>query len=221
MAALAAMVLFAGCANNQEGGTVVGAITGGIIGNQFGKGGGKVASTLAGAVVGGIVGNEIGRSLDQRDRELARQAEYDAWETGPPRPAGALAQSQQRPLRRGHRRGLLRPRWLALPQLPAPRLHRRPRADHARHRLPQPRRHLDPSRLKPAGGVRPSGSDTVPLAILSHPSLPPRPSRPLLRRAEQTAHLIAITYLSRVLGPLDPAWFAAWFVILFSLRACG
>ena len=84
-AALAVMVLFAGCANNQEGGTVVGAITGGIIGNQFGKGGGKVASTLAGAVVGGIVGNEIGRSLDQRDRELARQAEYDALGAGPPR----------------------------------------------------------------------------------------------------------------------------------------
>ena len=85
MAALAATVLFAGCANNQDGGTVVGAIAGGVIGNQFGKGGGKVASTLAGAVVGGIVGNEIGRSLDQRDRELAAQAEFDAWERGPPR----------------------------------------------------------------------------------------------------------------------------------------
>jgi surface antigen len=84
-AALAATLLFTGCANNQDGGTVVGAIAGGIIGNQFGKGSGKVAATLAGAVVGGIVGNEIGRSLDQRDRELARQAEYDAWERGPPR----------------------------------------------------------------------------------------------------------------------------------------
>ena len=84
-AALAASVLLAACANNQEGGTAIGAITGAIVGNQFGKGSGKVAATLAGAVVGGIVGNEIGRSLDQRDRELARQAEYDAWETGPPR----------------------------------------------------------------------------------------------------------------------------------------
>lgn len=83
--ALAATLGFAACANNQDGGTVVGAITGGIIGNQFGKGGGRVAATLAGAVVGGIVGNEIGRSLDERDRELARQAEFDAWERGPPR----------------------------------------------------------------------------------------------------------------------------------------
>jgi surface antigen len=84
-AALAATLLFAACANKEEGGTVIGAITGGIIGNQFGKGSGKVAATMAGAVVGGIVGNEIGRSLDQRDRELARQAEFDAWERGPPR----------------------------------------------------------------------------------------------------------------------------------------
>ena len=86
-AAIAVMLATSGCADmsKQDGGTVVGAITGGIIGNQFGKGGGRVAATLAGAVVGGIVGNEIGRSLDQRDRELAMQAEYDAWERGPPR----------------------------------------------------------------------------------------------------------------------------------------
>ena len=48
------------------------------------SGGGKVAATLAGAVIGGIVGNEIGRKLDDRDRQLAREAEYDAWERGPP-----------------------------------------------------------------------------------------------------------------------------------------
>ncbi len=84
-ALFSALLLVTACANNQEGGTAIGAITGGIIGNQFGKGSGKVAATLAGAVVGGIVGNEIGRSLDQRDRELAAQAEFDAWERGAPR----------------------------------------------------------------------------------------------------------------------------------------
>ena len=86
--ALAATLAMAACGpdvSNQDTGTVVGAIAGGVLGNQFGKGSGKVAATLAGAVVGGIVGNEIGRSLDQRDRELARQAEYDAWERGPAR----------------------------------------------------------------------------------------------------------------------------------------
>ena len=46
----------------------------------------------------------------QRDRELARQAEFDAWERGLLRPSGALAQSRQRPLRRGHRRRALQAR---------------------------------------------------------------------------------------------------------------
>jgi surface antigen len=87
LAALAASLALSACGpdgpTKGDTGTVVGAIAGGVIGNQFGRGGGRVAATLAGAVVGGIVGNEIGRSLDQRDRELARQAEYDAWESGP------------------------------------------------------------------------------------------------------------------------------------------
>jgi surface antigen len=89
LAAAAGMALVASfglsaCATKEEGGTAIGAIAGGIIGNQFGRGSGKVAATMAGAVIGGIVGNSIGRDLDARDRELARQAEYDAWERGPP-----------------------------------------------------------------------------------------------------------------------------------------
>ena len=71
-----------GCETNQDTGTLVGAVAGGVIGNQFGKGGGRAAATLAGAVIGGIAGNEIGRKLDKRDRELAQQAEFDAWERG-------------------------------------------------------------------------------------------------------------------------------------------
>jgi surface antigen len=82
--ALVGSLALMGCETNQDAGTVTGAVVGGIIGNQFGSGGGRVAATLAGAVVGGIVGNEIGRKLDDRDRQLAREAEYDAWERGPP-----------------------------------------------------------------------------------------------------------------------------------------
>jgi surface antigen len=82
--AVVASLSLGACANNEESGTAIGAITGGIIGNQFGKGSGKVAATLAGAVIGGIVGNAIGKDLDARDRELAREAEYDAWERGAP-----------------------------------------------------------------------------------------------------------------------------------------
>ncbi len=52
VAALAASMLLAGCETRQDTGTLVGAVAGGLIGNQFGKGGGRVAATLAGAVVG-------------------------------------------------------------------------------------------------------------------------------------------------------------------------
>jgi surface antigen len=83
MALLASLGLSA-CETKQDAGTAVGAITGAIIGNQFGKGSGKVVATFAGAVIGGIVGSSIGKDLDDRDRMLARQAEYDAWESGSP-----------------------------------------------------------------------------------------------------------------------------------------
>jgi surface antigen len=35
-------------------------------------------------VVGGIVGNEVGRQLDERDRQMAAAAEYQALEYGQP-----------------------------------------------------------------------------------------------------------------------------------------
>jgi surface antigen len=68
--------------NKADTGMVVGAVAGGILGNQIGKGGGNIAATAIGAVVGGIVGSEIGRSLDKQDRMLAQEAEFDALERG-------------------------------------------------------------------------------------------------------------------------------------------
>lgn len=68
--------------NKADTGLAVGAVAGGILGNQIGKGSGRVAATAIGAVIGGIVGSEIGRSMDQQDRMLAQQAEFDALERG-------------------------------------------------------------------------------------------------------------------------------------------
>jgi surface antigen len=68
--------------NKSDGGMIVGAAAGGIIGNQVGRGKGNILATVAGAVVGGIVGSEIGRGLDQRDREFAQKAELSALERG-------------------------------------------------------------------------------------------------------------------------------------------
>lgn len=66
----------------REGiGTVAGALAGGVIGNQIGSGSGQVIATAVGAVAGGLIGMEVGRALDERDRQLAMQAEYRALET--------------------------------------------------------------------------------------------------------------------------------------------
>ncbi|MDX2264612.1 MAG: RT0821/Lpp0805 family surface protein [Hyphomicrobiales bacterium] len=67
---------------NQDRGTVIGAVGGGLIGNQFGKGGGRVAATGAGVIIGGIIGNQIGRDLDEEERRRAMDAEYHALEYG-------------------------------------------------------------------------------------------------------------------------------------------
>ncbi len=48
------------------GGAVLGAIIGGALGNQVGKGDGRKAATVAGAVIGGAIGNEVEK--DQRSR---------------------------------------------------------------------------------------------------------------------------------------------------------
>jgi surface antigen len=60
------------CRNqNAATGTVLGAIAGGIIGNQFGHGGGRVAATVGGVVLGGVAGNAIASDIDCDDRPAA------------------------------------------------------------------------------------------------------------------------------------------------------
>lgn len=66
--------------SRQQSGTVIGAVAGGIIGNQFGSGKGKALATAVGIVAGGIIGSNIGRDLDEADRRAALDAEYRALE---------------------------------------------------------------------------------------------------------------------------------------------
>lgn len=66
--------------SRQQSGTVIGAVAGGIIGNQFGSGKGKALATATGVVVGGLIGSEIGRDLDEADRRAALAAESRALE---------------------------------------------------------------------------------------------------------------------------------------------
>ncbi len=82
LASLAFAVVSTGCATKEDSGTLVGAATGALIGNQFGHGAGRVAATLGGAVVGGFIGNRIGKSMDDEDRRRAAEAQYAAFENG-------------------------------------------------------------------------------------------------------------------------------------------
>ncbi len=86
LGAMLAVLAVAGCGpdgpTRADTGLAVGAVAGGIIGSQVGRGTGNALATVAGAFIGGVVGHEIGRSLDERDRMYAREAEYYALEQG-------------------------------------------------------------------------------------------------------------------------------------------
>lgn len=51
--------------DNHTGGTVLGAIVGGVLGSTVGKGDGRKAATVAGAVAGGAVGNRVSAAHDR------------------------------------------------------------------------------------------------------------------------------------------------------------
>jgi len=53
--------------HHQVAGTVIGAIAGGVIGNQFGGGRGKTLATVGGAVGGGVVGKEVQKNHQAKD----------------------------------------------------------------------------------------------------------------------------------------------------------
>jgi uncharacterized protein YcfJ len=49
---------------DTTGGTVLGAIIGGALGNQVGKGDGRKAATIGGAVIGGAIGHDVAKNSD-------------------------------------------------------------------------------------------------------------------------------------------------------------
>jgi len=50
--------------DSTANGTLLGALIGGAVGNQVGKGDGRTAATVAGAVIGGAIGNNVDRNHD-------------------------------------------------------------------------------------------------------------------------------------------------------------
>ncbi len=77
-AATAAVLMtatLAGCSGgeNQQAGTILGAIAGGLAGAQFGRGTGQLAAVGVGTLLGAAIGGELGRSMDAVDRRLMSQ----------------------------------------------------------------------------------------------------------------------------------------------------
>jgi surface antigen len=59
-----------GCAdmNNQDVGTVTGAVAGGLLGSTVGGGSGRLVAIAAGTLAGAFIGGKIGKSMDDGDR---------------------------------------------------------------------------------------------------------------------------------------------------------
>ncbi len=69
--------------NKQGGGTLIGGVTGALLGSQFGGGEGKLLATGIGAVAGALIGGQIGKSMDETDRKMAELSSRQALEFSP------------------------------------------------------------------------------------------------------------------------------------------
>ena len=82
--AVALSLMTAGCQTDDWGqkqtlGTGIGAVGGGLLGSQIGKGHGQLWATGAGVLLGALVGSEIGKSLDDADRAAMSHAQSQAY----------------------------------------------------------------------------------------------------------------------------------------------
>lgn len=92
--ALSAVLLLAGCANQDSGpdldesdaGQILGGVAGAAAGSQIGSGSGRTIATVAGALIGSMVGERIGARMEQNDMQRTgsvleenRTGETTAW----------------------------------------------------------------------------------------------------------------------------------------------
>ena len=73
---------------NRLVGTGIGAAVGGLIGNQFGGGNGKVLTTVAGVAAGGFAGNQIQKKVQQGNTYTATERRCATVYDGSEVPAG-------------------------------------------------------------------------------------------------------------------------------------
>ncbi len=59
--------------SDRIGGTAVGALVGGLLGNQIGAGSGRTAAIIGGAAVGGYAGNRVQKNMQDSDTQTTRR----------------------------------------------------------------------------------------------------------------------------------------------------
>jgi surface antigen len=72
--AAAALAACTTAPTQEDQGIFIGALAGGILGNQVGGGSGRVLATMIGTVAGAAIGGNIGRTMDDTDRLNASMA---------------------------------------------------------------------------------------------------------------------------------------------------
>jgi surface antigen len=68
--------------NKTTGGALIGAIAGGLLGGQIGKGDTQLTATAAGVLAGALAGGYFGRQLDETDRSAMLQSTQRALSIG-------------------------------------------------------------------------------------------------------------------------------------------
>ena len=87
-AALVAALTLGACAtenagSKQTGGTILGAVAGGLAGSAFGRGEGRLVITGLGTLLGAYVGSDTGQSLDRADLIAAARTTQVTLESAP------------------------------------------------------------------------------------------------------------------------------------------
>lgn len=83
-ASFCVLFLLSSCSmNKQQGGTLIGAGAGALLGSQFGKGSGKLVGVGLGAILGGVLGNQIGSYMDEQDKMKMAQTTQTTLEKMP------------------------------------------------------------------------------------------------------------------------------------------
>ena len=62
------IAVLSGCASQQQNGTIIGGVTGALIGSVIGDGSGQSVAIAVGAIAGGLIGSSIGQRFDEQDQ---------------------------------------------------------------------------------------------------------------------------------------------------------